>query len=167
MIEQEISQRREQLDAAFRKIDFPPEWEVHLHGAVNDLCKVDTSGKGTAPERFRVKSSAGGRPVNLRANAVTTITANAFLRLTGRLPTLTITVIDDDLTPLGQFFEVLQEVFDILGLKESAEHCGKRAMREFTTPGVVKKTRKKKTLEPKPEDLDKFPVSTPTPDVGT
>lgn len=167
MIEQEISKRREQLDAAFRKIDFSPEREVHLHGAVNALCKVDTSGKGTAPERFRVKSSAGGRPVNLRAHAVTTITANAFLRLTGRLPTWTISIINDDLTPQGQFFEVLEEVFAILGLKENPEHYGKRAMRNFTMPGVVKKTRKKKSPMPNPIGIHKSDVMTPAPKVGT
>lgn len=167
MTEQEISQRRERLNAAFRKIDFPPEKDAHLCGAIDALCQVDASGKGIASERFRVKSPAGGRPVNLRANAVTTITANAFLRLTGKLPTWTISVTNDDLTPLGQFFEVLKEVFEILGLKENPEHYGKRAMRNFTTPGVVKKTRKKKSPVPSPVGIHKFPVMAPAPEVGS
>lgn len=150
MTEQEISQRRKRLNAAFRKINFPQEQDVHLLGAIEALCQVDTSGKGIAPERFREKSPAGGRPANLRAHAVTTITANAFLRLTSKLPTLIIPTDKDELTPLGPFFEVLKEVFEILGLKENPEHYGKRAMRMFTTPGVVKKTRTKKspTLTP-------------------
>ena len=167
MTEQEISQRRERLDAAFRKINFPAEQDVHLFGAIEALCQVDTSGKGIAPERFREKSPAGGRPANLRANAVTTITANAFLRLTSKLPTLTIPTDKDNLKPQGQFFGVLKEVFEILGLKENPEHYGKRAMRNFTTPGVVKKTRKKKSPAPNPIGVHKFPVMTPPPEASS
>lgn len=167
MTEQEISQRRERLDAAFRKINFPPEQDVHLLGAIDALCQVDTSGKGIAPERFREKSPAGGRPANLRANAVTTITANAFLRLTNKLPTLTIPTDKENLKPQGQFFGVLKEVFEILGLKENPEHYGKRAMRNFTTLGVVKKTRNKKPPEPKFVGIDKLLVITRAPEADS
>src|SRR5574343_1265394 len=61
--QQEISQRRERLNAAFRKIDFPPEKDVHLCGAIDALCQVDTSVTGIASERGRVNSTACVRPV--------------------------------------------------------------------------------------------------------
>lgn len=155
--EQEIAQRRTRLEVAFRKIDFLPKDEPHLRGAVDQLSIVDMSGNGTAPQRFREKTRIGGRPPNLRANAVTTITANAFLRLTTNRPTYTIPSNDDDLTPQGAFFELLVEVFDILGVKESAEHYAKKAMDKFTAPGKVKKTRGKTENQEPPSVSGWFP----------
>lgn len=136
----EREQLREQLEAAFRRLDFPadPDREVHLHSGVRFLCDVDMTGPGVLSERYRQHPSKGGRPTNVRAKAVSILTAYTYERLTGKRPTLIILTDSDDLSPQGPFYDLTVEVFRILGLKESPEYYARLTWRAWRRNGTRK-----------------------------
>jgi hypothetical protein len=132
MLEFDIDDRRHRLEAAFRKLSFPKDRELHLRIGLQSLSLVDSEGSGVMPVKYRFKQV--GRPRDVRADAVATITGHTYFMLTGKKPTLTIPVNSDVLTPRGPFFELLTEVFRVLELKQNPEHFAKHIARDFKVP---------------------------------
>ena len=75
--------------------------------------------------------SKGGRPEDMRVQIVASMLASFYFKLTGHQPTLRIDSHLDDLTPHGPFFELVEAVFGIIGLKGSTEHAVRKAIQEF------------------------------------
>ena len=117
-------ERKRRLKAALDKLDFSPAREIFRQSAMDILLSIDSSGPGTAPAKYRTHRSRG-QPKKLRAEAVAVIVAYAYVQSTGKQPKMTIPTTSDDLTPTGPFFTLLADVFDALGLRESAEHQAK------------------------------------------
>ena len=76
----------------------------------------------------------GGRPTNCRAQAISIITGYIYFQLTGRKPAYTVPVDLDIYQPCGVFFNLLQEVLDIFGLKHNVEHLVKERAASFRLP---------------------------------
>jgi len=75
-----------------------------------------------------LKKDEGGRRENTRAKAVCEILAYHYKQVTGSKPTLIRDGMSDDSTPKGPFFSLVEEIFKIVGLKESTEYYANLAI---------------------------------------
>jgi hypothetical protein len=85
-----------------------------------------------------IKKDEGGRRENTRAKAMCEILAHCYKLLTGSKPTLIRDGMSDDSSPKGPFFNLVEDIFKVMGLKESTEHYAKLAIEGQSKNNPVK-----------------------------
>jgi hypothetical protein len=85
-----------------------------------------------------LKTDKGGRRENSRAKATSTILAYYYKNLTGLRPTITNDPTHEKSKPKGPFFNLVEEVFRILGLEEKPEHYAVLAAELYPLPNPPK-----------------------------
>jgi len=85
-----------------------------------------------------LKKDEGGRRENSRAKAACEMIAYHYKRLTGSKPTLIRDGMSDDSSPKGPYFTLVEDIFKVVGLKESTEHYAKLAIEGQSKNNPVK-----------------------------